>query len=238
MSETGKRTEDKLNLVGIVAVGLAASVFVYVSVVLLQAFYMNETATVNTTADYRGQENAHKTLKAAQLTHVTEFGRNAGGPDQPQTYRVPVDVAMALVATEAKADPSNLVPVVGKSTTPSIKAVFGRPQPLAAAPAVPGTTDAAAAVPAADASATPPPAVQTTRPPESTTPPGLVPPTRTESSPPTPGATAPAVPAGGARASGTASGAASPPTQSPAPGRQTPPAQSGAGATPPKGNAP
>jgi hypothetical protein len=246
MSGTGKRTEDKLNLVGIVAVGLSASVFVYVSVVLLQAFYMNETATVNTTADFRGQENPHKTLKAAQETHIKEYGRNAGGPDQPQTYRVPVEVAIERVVAEAKADPSNLVPVVGKSTVPTIKAVFGRPQPLAApAPApgaAPGATDAAAPVPAADASATPAPAVQTTRPPESTTPPGLVPPVRTESAPPTPGATAPVVPPGGARASTTASGAASPPTPSPAPGRVKPPAQSGAGATkpatPPKGNAP
>jgi hypothetical protein len=116
MSGTGKRTEDKLNLVGIVAVGLSASVFVYVSVVLLQAFYMNETATVNTTADFRGQENPHKTLKAAQETHIKEYGRNAGGPDQPQTYRVPVEVAMERVVAEAKADPSNLVPVVGTAT--------------------------------------------------------------------------------------------------------------------------
>src|SRR5262245_1971573 len=113
---TGKRGEDKLNMVGIVAVGICGAVFTYVSVVLLQAFYVNETSVVETIADYGGQDNTAKSLRAEQIGHITAYGRNAGGPDQAQTYRISIDQAMELVRQDAARDPSNLIPVVGKST--------------------------------------------------------------------------------------------------------------------------
>jgi hypothetical protein len=226
--EGPKRNDDKLNTIGIVAIGICGAVFVYVSVVLLQAFYMGETASVETAADFGGQGNTYKTLRAAQQTFVTEVGRNAGGPDQPQTYRIPVDHAMQIVVDEAKRDPSNLVPVVGKSNTPTIKAVFGRPQPLATAPA-PAPADAAAAPGAAPGAApavtapvdgspaapgpggaTPAPATEVSRPAGQTTPPGLAPPAGATDAPAAPSTQAPATAPAPAKPAPAAPGATAP----------------------------
>ena len=51
------RNPDKLNTIGIVVVGVCGAVLVYVSIVALQAFYMTDTAGVQTMADYGGQDS-------------------------------------------------------------------------------------------------------------------------------------------------------------------------------------
>lgn len=143
-----KRNADKLNTIGIVVVGLCGAVLVYVTIVALEAFYVNDTAEVQTTADYGGQETSARSLRADQLSRINEYASNpkpaapkANEAPRPQSYRVPVDVAMKLVTQEAKADPSNLIPTLGKSDKGTVMPIFGRPRalttPAPAAPAAP-----------------------------------------------------------------------------------------------------
>ena len=144
--EGAKKNQDKLNMVGIVVVGICGAVLVYVSIVLLEAFYMNDSSEVTTMADYGGQDTAVKSIKAAQQSNIGTYARGpaptAGGE---QTFHISIDRAMAIVADEAKVDPSNLVPAVGKSEKTSIKPVFGRPQLGAAAGSGSGSGSAAPA---------------------------------------------------------------------------------------------
>jgi hypothetical protein len=147
--EGAKKAEDKLNMVGVVVVGICGAVLVYVSIVLLEAFYMNDTAEVNTMADYGGQDTDVKTVKAGQAANITGFGKNTGEP----TFRISIDRAMELVAAEAKADPANLVPSVGRSEKATIQPAFGRPQLLGAPAGAAAPAPAAPAGGAAGASA-------------------------------------------------------------------------------------
>ena len=122
-----KRNPDKLNTIGIVVVGICGAVLVYVSITALQAF---------------------RSIKTTQISNITEYGANAAPkPDDPspRTYRTSIDDAMKAVVVSAKADPALLIPTQGPSDKPSVKAIFGRPQPLVtpAAPAAPAAPDAA-----------------------------------------------------------------------------------------------
>jgi hypothetical protein len=166
------RNPDKLNTIGIVVVGICGSVLVYVTIVALQAFYQNDTSTVQTMADYGGNDTTARSIKSTQTNEINQYGKNAGSGAgaPPASYRVPIDVAMKLVVDNAKVDPSNLVPSQGRSDKPSIKPIFGRPQKLetpadagsaapaegsAAAPAA-GSAAAAPAAPAAASEPTAP----------------------------------------------------------------------------------
>ena len=155
-----KRNPDKLNTIGIVVVGICGAVLVYVSITALQAFYMNDTSDVQTMADYGGNDTAVRSIKTTQISNITEYGANAAPkPDDPspRTYRTSIDDAMKAVVVSAKADPALLIPTQGPSDKPSVKAIFGRPQPLVtpAAPAAPAAPDAAGS---GAGSATPAPA--------------------------------------------------------------------------------
>ena len=59
-----KRNPDKLNTIGVVVVGLCGAVLVYVTIVALQAFYMNNTSEIQTMADYGGQDMTAKGRRA------------------------------------------------------------------------------------------------------------------------------------------------------------------------------
>jgi len=153
-----KRNPDKLNTIGVVVVGICGAVLVYVTIVALEAFYMNDTSEIQTMADYGGQDIGAKSLRTEQVNRVGEYGTNTPGkakPNEPapqQTYRIPVDEAMKLVVGEAKKDASDLIPGVGKSEKATVLPIFGRPKPLAAPPpATPpaGAGSAATAPPAA-----------------------------------------------------------------------------------------
>jgi hypothetical protein len=153
--EGAKKNQDKLNMVGIVVVGICGAVLVYVSIVLLEAFYMNDSSEVTTMADYGGQDTAVKSIKAAQQSNINTYARGpapTGGGEQ--MFHISIDRAMSLVADEAKVDPSNLVPGVGKSEKTSIKPVFGRPQ-LGAAAGSAAAGSGSAAPAAGSGSATP-----------------------------------------------------------------------------------
>jgi hypothetical protein len=141
-----KRNPDKLNTIGVVVVGICGAVLVYVTIVALQAFYMNDTSEVQTMADYGGQDTAYKSLRATQIGNIAEYAPNSPpqGGKGVQTFRMPIDRAIKLVADGAKADPGNLVPTQGRSDRPTIDNVFGRPKAMPSAAPAGGAGSAAA----------------------------------------------------------------------------------------------
>src|SRR5215475_5930386 len=143
-----KRNPDRLNTIGVVVVGICGAVLVYVTIVALEAFYVNDTSEIQTMADYGGQDTNAKSLRTEQLNRIGEYGTNpkpqapkANEAARPQTYRIPIDVAMKRVVEDAKADPGALVPAFGKSDKATVLPIFGRPKlipaPAAAAPPAP-----------------------------------------------------------------------------------------------------
>lgn len=167
-----KRNPDKLNTIGIVVVGICGAVLVYVTIVALQAFYVNDTSEIQTMADYGGQDTGARSLRTDQINRIGEYGTNAkpaapkaGEAARPQTYRVPVDVAMKLVVEGAKQDAGKLIPSLGPSDKSTVLPVFGRPK-LAPAPAPAPAGGAAAGAETAGAPAGAPatPAAATTLP--------------------------------------------------------------------------
>lgn len=156
-----KRNPDKLNTIGVVVVGICGAVLVYVTIVALQAFYVNDTSELQISADYGGQDTTSRSLRTEQVNRIGEYGTNskpaapkAGEAAKPQTFRVPIDVAMKLVIRD-KAEPSTFVPTVGRSDKSTVLPIFGRPQalPADAAPAAPKAEPEAPA--AKDVPATP-----------------------------------------------------------------------------------
>src|SRR5213078_1564155 len=108
--------------------------------------------------DYGGQDTSARSLRAEQLSRVNEYGTNprpaaakANEPQRPQTYRIPIDVAMKLVAEGAKADPGGLIPALGPSDKATVLPIFGRPRPIPAAPAPAAPTAPPAGAPPAGA---------------------------------------------------------------------------------------
>ncbi|MCE9572584.1 MAG: hypothetical protein K8W52_05460 [Deltaproteobacteria bacterium] len=148
--EAAKKNADRLNLVGIVVIGVCGAVLIYVSIVLLQAFYMNDSAEITTMADYGGQDSEVKSLKATQFNNITQVAHNAPAEGKPDTFRIGIEHAMDLVVADAKTDAANLVPSIGKADKATVKPIFGRPQKLDAVPppadpaAGSGTVDPAA----------------------------------------------------------------------------------------------
>ena len=129
-----KRNPDRLNTIGIVVVGICGAVLVYVSIAALQAFYMNDTSEIQTMADYGGNDTVVKSMRSAQIHNITDVGSNPADPKRPTTYHIDVKDAMKLTLEAAKVDPANIVPAVGRSDTPTVQPIFGRPKPLATTP--------------------------------------------------------------------------------------------------------
>lgn len=143
-----KRNPDKLNTVGIVVVGICGAVLVYVTIVALQAFYMDNTSEIQTLADYGGQDAVAKGRKADELRNISEAGKNAPVEGMEPTFRIPIEHAMKLIVEDAKKNPSHLIPALPPSVKASIEPVFGRPKPASAGGDAPAG-DAPAADPAA-----------------------------------------------------------------------------------------
>jgi hypothetical protein len=134
------RNADKLNNFGIVVIGLCGAVLTYVSIVLLQAYYADSSADVQTMADYGGQDTDFKTLRASQLGQVSEYRSVTGKAGQEPTYALPIERAMELVVEDGK-DPAMLVPSQGRAD----KATTTPPGAPAAAPAAVPVTGGAEA---------------------------------------------------------------------------------------------
>jgi hypothetical protein len=167
MSATGKRNADRLNIIGVVVVGICGAVLTYVSIVLLEAFYMNETSAIERQQAFEAQGSLRNTVKSAGLTHL----------DGTTEGTLAIERAMEIVAVEATKDPSNLVPAVGASKQPSVEAEYGRPKTLGAP--TPAPTDAAAPAGAAPAGAAPATGDAAATPPAPGTTPDVTAPTKT-----------------------------------------------------------
>jgi len=146
-----KRNPDRLNTIGIVVVGICGAVLVYVTIVALEAFYVNDTSEIQTMADYGGQDTNVRSLRAEQVNRIGEYNPNPRPAAKPQTYRIPVDIAMKLVVGEAKADASALVPQVGRSDKTTVLPIFGRPKLIPPPPAAAPPASPAGIVPAGSA---------------------------------------------------------------------------------------
>lgn len=88
-----KRNPDSINTIGIVVVGICGAVMVYVSIVALQAFYMNDSSEIQTMADYGGQDTVAKSHKAEEMRNINEPAMG--------TNSITIDRAMALVVKSA-----------------------------------------------------------------------------------------------------------------------------------------
>ena len=141
MSGGPKRNPDRLNTIGVVVVGICGAVLVYVTIVALEAFYVNDTSEIQTMADYGGQDITAKGHKADELRNITEAASNGVAPGTPQTYRIRIDHAMELVVEDAKKDPSHLVPLLPPSQKATIQPIFGRPKPIAVPAPAPAPTE-------------------------------------------------------------------------------------------------
>jgi hypothetical protein len=146
------RNPDRINTIGVVVVGICGAVLVYVTIVALEAFYVNDTSEIQTMADYGGQDTTAKSVRADQQQHINEYAPNNAVAGSPQTYRIRIDDAMKRVVDEAKVKPNELIPAVGPSDISTIKPVFGRPK-IEVPPTPP---PAGAAPPAGEGSAAPP----------------------------------------------------------------------------------
>jgi hypothetical protein len=131
-----KRTPDKLNIIGIVVVGVCSAVLVYVSIVALQAFYMDDTSEIQMMADYGGQDTQARTIKAEQSGAINRASIPNPAPKtttELQTYRIPIKVAMEKVVAEGKKNENNgtlmLIPAYGPSKCRTTEPEFGRPKP-------------------------------------------------------------------------------------------------------------
>lgn len=154
-----KRDADQFNTLGVIVIGICGAVMVYVTIVALQAFYMNDTSEIQTMADYGGQDTSARSRRADELRNITEAAANGVTPGMPRTYRIRIDGdhgAMELVANDAKTAPDHLVPLAPAAVKTTVKPIFSRGQPIEspAAPA-PGAPTQATPAPRASAQATP-----------------------------------------------------------------------------------
>lgn len=145
MSGGPKRNEDRLNTIGVVVVGICGAVMVYVTIVALEAFYMNDTSELQTMADYGGQDTTARSHKADEMRNITEPARNGVAEGMPPTFRLKIDHAMDLIVRDAANDPTHLIPAFKPSDKPTVKPLFGKGQPLVTPPAAPPTPPPAAA---------------------------------------------------------------------------------------------
>lgn len=205
---TLKKNSDKLNTIAIVTVGLTGAALVYLSIIGIEAWYLNETSAVDQVAKFGKQEEARRNLRAAQLGNINEpvlgpMVPAADGTNQ-QLYTLPIATAKELVVRDAKVDAANLVPAIGRSVTPTIQPAFGRPKPLgtpagtgALVPADPGAPMSPGAPPPPGTGQPAPPVLPVPGPdsPTGTTPsanpvpetPGVAPGTNPSPNAPTPG---------------------------------------------------
>lgn len=161
--EGAKKNPDRMNTIAIVTVGLTGAVLVYLSIIGIEAWYLNESSAVDHVAKFGKQAETRKTLKAEQVGKITEPRLGVVyGPNNVQLYTTPIDTAKELILRDVKVDPANLVPVIGKSEKATIEPWFGRPKPLTApptpplidgavTPGAPGTTPATTGDPVAPA---------------------------------------------------------------------------------------
>jgi hypothetical protein len=232
-SEGAKKNPDNLNTIGIITVGAVGSALVYLSIVGLQAFYVDETAVVDEVRSFGDQEKVRADLKATQTGNITDFLRKGNAADGRPVVSIGIDRAKSLIVADARVDAANLVPMVGRSDKGTIQPIFGRPVALPPPPtdAVPPPADGSVPGAVPPDGAAPPGAAPGTAPATGATPGQPNPGTGTPNSPtgntPSAGDTPapatregvrPATPAPAVQPPAAGSGSAMPPAAAPAQG--------------------
>lgn len=128
---TGKRGADKLNIIGVVVVGICGAVLTYVSIVALEAYYMNETSAVERTKAHAAPNSMRNRIRDTQTANL----------DGTKEGTISIAKARELVMKEFSGANAELVP--GKpGVKPTVEARYGRPPtlpPPAPAPTAPPT---------------------------------------------------------------------------------------------------
>ncbi len=167
MEATEKQPDDP-NLIGIIVIGAAGSLLVFIIFVALQAYFSAEASALQAERDSEGIDLEFRNLMVEQETLLN----NPRWVDQgKRTAAFRIQSAMERVVEEAKADRgASLVPAVGAHDQPTVPAVPGRPADNAQVPATPaapaapaegtapasGTADATTGTGTAPAEGTPP----------------------------------------------------------------------------------
>ena len=105
-----KRNPDRLNTIGVVVVGICTAVLVYVTIVALEAFYVNDSSEIQSQQDYGGQDRDAIGHKADEIQHISDSGPNANG-----TFHIPISVALKQVADVVKSPGADLTHLASAS---------------------------------------------------------------------------------------------------------------------------
>jgi hypothetical protein len=124
MSDLPKKSEDKVNVFGVVMIGFVTSILLWVSVVALQAYYNNTAGALESDRSASGKGREMRDLKAKQLAEMMD---SKFVDPKKGVVTIPIDEAMRLVVRDAKQGARSLVPAVGPHDTPTVPAVSGRP---------------------------------------------------------------------------------------------------------------
>jgi hypothetical protein len=144
MSELPKKSEDKVNVFGVVMIGFVTSILLWVSVVALQAYYNNTAGALESDRSASGKGREMRDLKAKQLAEMMD---SKFVDPKKGVVTIPIDEAMRLVVRDAKQGARSLVPAVGPHDTPTVPAVSGRPPDVMPAPEGGATAPGGAAPP-------------------------------------------------------------------------------------------
>jgi hypothetical protein len=141
--EATEKQPDNPNLIGIIVIGAAGSLLVFVLFVALQGYYQAEASALQAERDAEGIDLEYRNLLVEQETLLN----NPRWVDQgKRTAAYRIQSAMERVVEEAKADRgASLVPAVGAHDTPTVPAVAGRPDDNAQVPTAPAAPAAAPA---------------------------------------------------------------------------------------------
>ena len=147
MSDLPKKSEDRVNVFGIVMVGLVTSVLVWVSIVLLMAYYQN---TAGSLEDQRNAANKGREVLDLKAKQTRELDESKYVDPKRGIVSIPIDDARELVLRDANSGAASWVPAIGPHDTATVPAAWGRPPDNPAA--------GAAGTPLAPTDGTPPPA--------------------------------------------------------------------------------
>lgn len=128
MSELPHKAEDKTNVFGIVMVGVVSSILVWVSVVLLVAYYDNTAGSLELERDAANKSREVETLKQQQLIALAD---SKYVDAKRGLVTIPLEDAMQVVLRDAKSGADSLVPAIGPhNVTPDDAPSFpGGPAP-------------------------------------------------------------------------------------------------------------
>lgn len=133
--DSPKKNPDYVNTLGVIVIGLAGALLVYVSFVGLQAYYISGASALEAERDAEGKNAEVRSLHSEHEAALKGYRWLDSGK---QTVKVPIELAMQRVVEAASASRgATLVPAVGAHDTATVPAVAGRPPDGVQMPATP-----------------------------------------------------------------------------------------------------